>query len=137
MQNQSDAAARKTYYVAYNNRAVGNVAVLEQAIDVRYQFARLLGFDSWAAYQLADRMAQTPARVFSFERSLDAKLMPQAKRDLATLAALKAQEAGDPNARIEPWDVTYYYNQLVKTKYSVDNEEIRQYFPVDVVSTAS
>ncbi len=133
LENQRDAAARKTYYVAYNNRAVGNVAVLEQAIDVRYQLARLLGFDSWAAYQLADRMAQTPARVFSFERLLDAKLMPQAKRDLAALAALKAKETGDPNARIEPWDVTYYNNQLVKTAYSVDNEEIRQYFPVEVV----
>ncbi len=133
LQNEHDAAARKAYYVAYNNRAAANVAVLEKAIDVRYQLARLLGFDSWAAYQLANRMAQTPERVFSFERTLDAKLMPQARRDLASLASLKAQDTGAPNASIDPWDVTYYYNQLVKTKYSVDNEEIRQYFPVDVV----
>src|SRR5581483_8194472 len=129
LQNQRDASARKAYFVAYNNRAAANVAVLEKAIAVRYQLARLLGFDSWASYQLADRMAQTPARVFDFERSLDAKLMPQAKRDLATLAALKAQETGDPSARVEPWDTTYYNNQLAKTKYAVDNEEIRQYFP--------
>ena len=133
LQNERDATARKAYFVAYNNRAVANVAVLEKAIDVRYRLARLLGFDSWAAYQLANRMAQTPARVFSFERSLDARLMPQAKRDLASWAALKAQDTGDSNAPIEPWDVSYYYNQLVKTKYSVDNEQIRQYFPVDVV----
>ena len=79
------------------------------------------------------RMAQTPARVLSFERSLDAQLLPQAKRELAGWALLKAQETGNPSAAIEPWDVIYYYNQLVKTKYSVDNEQIRQYFPVDVV----
>ncbi len=133
LQNQRDATARKAYFVAYNNRAVSNVAVLEAAIDVRYRLARLLGFDSWAAYQLANRMAQTPARVFSFERSLDSQLMPQAKRDLANWAALRAQDTGDSKAPIEPWDVTYYYNQLIKTKYSVDNEQIRQYFPVDVV----
>ncbi len=133
LQNERDAVARKAYFVAYNNRAVANVAVLETAIDVRYRLARLLGFDSWAAYQLANRMAETPARVFSFERSLDAQLMPQAKRDLASWAALKAQETGAPNARIEPSDVTYFSNQLVKTKYSVDNEQIRQYFPVDIV----
>lgn len=133
LQNAHDASARKAYFIAYNNRAASNVAVLETAIDVRYHLARLLGFDSWAAYQLADRMAQTPARVFSFERSLDKQLMPQAIRDLAAWAQLKAQDTSDPNARIEPWDVSYYNNQLVKTKYSVDDEQIRQYFPVDVV----
>ncbi len=133
LQNERDAAARKAYFVVYNNRAVANVAVLESAIRVRYKLARLLGYDSWAAYRLADRMAKTPERVLTFERSLDAKLLPQAKRDLAGLAQLKAQDTGDANASIEPWDVTYYNNQLVKTKYSVDNEEIRQYFPVDVV----
>jgi thimet oligopeptidase len=133
LQNERDAAARKAYFVAYNNRAASNVAVLETAIDVRYRLAHLLGFDSWAAYQLAARMAQTPARVLSFERSLDAQLLPQAKRDLASWALLKAQETGGSSASIEPWDVAYYYNQLVKTKYSVDNEQIRQYFPVDVV----
>ncbi|HKE37999.1 MAG TPA: M3 family metallopeptidase [Candidatus Baltobacteraceae bacterium] len=133
LQNQRDAGARKAFFVAYNNRAVANVAVLQSAIGVRYQLARLLGYDSWAAYRLADRMAKTPEQVLTFERSLDAKLMPQAKRDLEGLAQMKGQDTGDANAAIEPWDVAYYYNQLVKTKYSVDNEEIRQYFPVDVV----
>ena len=133
LQNERDAGARKAYYVAYNNRAVSNVAVLEDAIRVRYQLARLLGYDSWAAYRLADRMAKTPEHVFAFERSLDAKLMPQAKRDLAGWAQLKAQDTGDTGAAIDPWDISYYNNQLVKTKYSVDNEEVRQYFPVDVV----
>ncbi len=133
LQNETDAAARKAYFVAYNNRSAANVAVLESAIRVRYQLARLLGYDSWAAYRLADRMAQTPERVLTFERTLDAKLMPQAKRDLAGWAQLKAQGSGDRGAGIEPWDVTYYNNQLVKTKYSVDEQAIRQYFPVNVV----
>ncbi len=133
LNNERDAAARKAYYMAYNNRAPDNVAVLEQAIAVRDRLAHLLGFPSWAAYQLADRMAQTPQRVFSFEKTLDAKLLPQARRDLAGLAALKAQDTGDAHASIEPWDVSYYNNQLVKTKYAVDNEAIRQYFPVNTV----
>lgn len=133
LNNQRDAAARKAYYIAYANRAVSNVAVLENAIRVRYESAHLLGYDSWAAFRLADRMAKTPQRVLTFERTLDAKLMPQARRDIAGLAKLKAQDTGDANAVIEPWDVAYYDNLLVKTKYSVDNDAIRQYFPVDVV----
>lgn len=133
LSTQTDPAARKAYYMAYNNRAAANVGVLEQAIGVRDRLAHLLGYNTWAAYQLADRMAQTPQRVFSFEKALDAKLMPQAKRDLETLRKLKAQDTGDAGAVLYPWDVTYYNNQLVKTKYAVDNEAIRQYFPVNTV----
>ena len=131
LSNERDATARKTYFMAYNNRAAGNVAVLEEAIGVRDRLAHVLGYPSWAAYQLADRMAKNPQRVLSFETQLDEKLMPQAKRDLAGLAALKAKETADPNAAIEAWDVTYYYNQLMKSQYAVDNEAIRQYFPVN------
>lgn len=133
LQNESDATARKAYFLAYNNRAVANVPILQAAISVRDQLAHVLGYQSWAAYQLADRMAQTPQRVLSFETQLDAKLMPQAKRDLATLAALKAKETGEAAGPIEAWDITYYNNQLMKTKYAVDPEAVRQYFPVNVV----
>ncbi len=133
LQNERDPQARKAYYMAYNNRASGNVAVLEQAIAVRDQLAHLLGYPSWAAYQLADRMAQTPQRVLTFESQLDDKLLPQADRDIATLAALKSKDTAEANATINAWDITYYDNQLVKTKYAVDNEAIRQYFPVNTV----
>ena len=64
---------------------------------------------------------------------MDAKLLPQADQDLTSLARLKAQETGDPNATIDAWDATYYNNELMKTKYSVDNEAMRQYFPVAIV----
>lgn len=133
LQNESDPAARKAYYVAYNNRALPNVEVLERAIAVRDAIAHVLGYKSWAQYQLADRMAQSPERVLSFETKLDAKLLPQARRDIASLAALKAKDTGNANATIDPWDVTYYNNQLIKSKYAVDNEAVRQYFPVSTV----
>jgi Zn-dependent oligopeptidase len=129
--NEKDPAARKTYYLAYQNRAAGNVAILEQAIGVRDRLAHLMGYQSWAAYVLADRMAQTPQRVMKFEEDLDAKLLPQARTDLAGLAALKAQDTGNPSATIDAWDISYYNNMLTKTKYSVDNEAIKQYFPLE------
>lgn len=130
LSNQKDEAARKTYYLAYNNRAAANTAVLEQAIGVRDRLAHLMGYQSWAAYVLADRMAGNPQRVFKFLENLDAKILPKAREDLAGLAALKAQDTGVASATINPWDVTYYNNQLNKTKYAVDNEAIKQYFPV-------
>ena len=131
MQNERDESARKTFFIAYNSReADANTPLLEQAIDVRDRLAHLLGYQTWAAYQLSDRLAKTPARVFSFLNDLDAKLLPKAREEIATLTTLKAKQTGDPSATLQPWDIAYYDNQLNKTQYAVDNNAIRQYFPV-------
>ncbi len=137
MQNASDPAARKAYFFAYNNRATPtNVALLETTIGVRDRLAHLLGYSSWASYQLADKMAASPKRVEDFLDALDAKLLPRAKADIATLAALKAKDLGTPSATLDAWDVAYYDNQLNKTKYAVDEQAISQYFPVSHVELA-
>ncbi len=72
LDNERDAGARKAYLLAYNNRqATANTDLLEQAIAVRDHLAHLLGYQTWAAYQLSDRMAKTPSRVLDFlERSM-------------------------------------------------------------------
>ncbi|PZR56129.1 MAG: hypothetical protein DLM50_09040 [Candidatus Meridianibacter frigidus] len=128
--NEKDAAARKTYYLAYNNRQhPANTVILEKAIAIRDRLAHLMGYTNWAAYVLADRMAGSPGRVFRFLQNLDVKILPKAREDLSVLASLKQQETGNANATIDPWDVTYYSNMLNKTKYAVDNEAIKQYFP--------
>ena len=132
LSNETDESARKDYYLTYNNRqAAANTPVLEQAIGVRDRLAHLLGYQTWAQYQLADRMAGTPQRVFKFLDDLDAKLLPKAREDLAGLAKLKAADTGNPNATINAWDTTYYNNMLQKKQYAVDQEAIKQYFPVE------
>lgn len=131
LQNERDADARKAYDIAYNNReAAANTDLLERAIAIRDHLAHLLGYQTWGAYQLSDRMAQSPQRVMKFLNSLDATLLPKARQELGVLAQLKAKDTGNPNATIEPWDYAYYDNMLRKTQYAVDENEVRQYFPV-------
>ncbi|MEO6835448.1 MAG: M3 family metallopeptidase [Candidatus Tumulicola sp.] len=131
LNNERQADARKRYYFAYNNRsAKDNLPILQKALATRDQLAHVFGYPTWAAYVLADRMAGTPQRVMTFLNNLDEKLLPKANDDIAALTQLKVQETGDPNARLEAWDVTYYNNALFKTKYAVDGEVIRRYFPV-------
>jgi thimet oligopeptidase len=127
LQNETDAAARKTYYIAYNNRGgEANVKLLEGAIATRDQLAHLLGFQTWAAYVLADHMAGSPQRVERFLAQIDAAILPKARQERDEDAALK----GSP---LDQWDQTYYENQLQKTKYAVDQNEIKEYFPVQHV----
>jgi len=131
LQNEQDGAARKDMTMAYNNRqAVANTSLLEQAIAVRDHLAHLLGYQTWAAYQLSDRMAKSPDRVLNFLNDLDQKLLPKAREDIATLTALKAKDTGDPNAHLASWDFAYYDSMLRKTQYALDQNKVRQYFPV-------
>ena len=124
LQNMSDAAARKAYYIAYNNRGGdANVGLLEQALTVRDRLAHLLGYKSWAAFVLADRMAGSPERVTSFLDQIDRAILPKARAEREEDAALKG-------APLDQWDQTYYENQLRKTKYAVDQNEVKQYYPV-------
>jgi len=127
LQNETDAAARKAFYVAYNNRGGdANVKLLEDAIATRDRLGHLMGYSSWAAFVLADKMAGTPARVEGFLAQIDAAILPKARQERDEDAALK----GSP---LDQWDQTFYENQLRKTKYAVDQNEIKQYFPVQHV----
>jgi len=127
LQNETDAAARKAFYVAYNNRGgEANVKLLEDAIATRDRLGHLMGYPTWAAYVLADKMAGTPARVEGFLSQIDSAILAKARQERDEDAALK----GSP---LDQWDQTYYENQLRKTKYAVDQTEIKQYFPVQHV----
>jgi thimet oligopeptidase len=127
MQNETDEAARKSFYIAYNNRGGdANVKLLEEAIATRDRLAHLLGYPTWAAYVLADRMAESPQRVESFLGRIDAAILPKARAERDEDARLK----GGP---LQPWDQSFYENELRKTKYAVDQNAIKQYFPVQHV----
>jgi len=132
LQNERSGAARKRFYVAYYLRGGhANVTRLEQAVALREKLARRIGFKTWAAYKLSTQMAQDPARVINFLTTIDAKLLLKAHEEVAELAALK-RASGDPTP-FARWDTAYYENLLEKTKYAVDDNVVRQYFPVDHV----
>ena len=121
--NESDGAARKTYVTAYNRRGgEANVQLLQSALLARQRIAKLLGYSNWIAYVAADRMVGSAGHIASFLGHLDTALLPATKPQLATLAAIKG-------APLDSWDVSYYRNQLLKTKYSVDATAVKQYFP--------
>jgi thimet oligopeptidase len=127
LQNESDPTARKAFYIAYQNRGgAANVKLLEEAIVVRDHLAHLLGYSDWAAFVLADRMAGTPQRVEGFLGRIDRSIIVKARQERDEDAQLKG-------APLDQWDQAYYENQLRKTKYAVDQNEIKQYFPVQHV----
>ena len=132
LDNASDGAARETFEAAFQNIASpANVGLLERAIAIRDRLAHLMGFPTWAAYQLDVRVDRSPAHISKFLSDLDTQLLPAARQSVAELTALKAKATGDPTATLDPWDVNYYTEQRNKTKYAVDAQEIKRYFPAE------
>ena len=134
-----DRALREEVYAAYCTRAsdqgpnagkFDNGPVMEEILDLRQELAKLLGFASFAELSLATKMAETPDQVLTFLRDLAKKSKPFAARDLEQLQAY-ATEQGCPE--LKSWDVGFYGEKLREQRYSVSQETLRAYFPIDKV----
>ncbi len=134
MMHAEDRGLRETLYRAWLTRASdqgenpawdnsGNIAKI---LALRYEAARLVGFDNYAEFSLATKMAGSPAEVLDFLNELADRSRPAGEREVAALEAL----AGE---RLEAWDVTFWLEKFKQSRYSISNEELRQYFPAERV----
>jgi len=125
-------ATRKQMYYRYNNRAYpNNMPVLDSLLYYRKQYAAKLGYNSYAAYKLTDKMAGAPQAVWNFEYGLAEKLAPKVTSDLASIRSIKHQMHPELPDTIFAWDVEYYKNILLDTKYKLNTDEVREYFEMN------
>jgi oligopeptidase A len=131
-----DETLRKEMYTAFATRAsdqgpqageFDNSENMAEILKLRHELANLLGFESFAHYSLATKMADSPEQVISFLEDLAEKSRTQAQQEFVELKAYATEQHGitDLNA----WDVTYYGEKLKQDRYSVSQEEIKPYFP--------
>lgn len=133
MQSATNPETRHKMLLAYQNVAAeANTPLLEQAIEARGQVAELLGFDSWADYRIDGRMAKDGATVKTFLTDLQTALKPRLQADLNKLLAYK-KELDTEATKLDPWDITFLAFQLSQRDYVYDPEEVRNYFPGDIV----
>ena len=125
---------RHKVWLQYKRRGgTGNVRVLEQILQLRAEAARLLGYAHPADFEIEIKMAKNAETVKKFYRDLRPLVRKKALKDHAELLAEKRRHTGNPGAEFYPWDTSFYLNRLKKSKYAVDTEEVREYFPLDRV----
>jgi peptidyl-dipeptidase Dcp len=118
-----------------NGGPTDNRAIVAEILKLREERAKLLGYDTFAAYKLDDSMAKTPANV----RDLLDRVWPPAKaraaRERDQLQAMAQREGA--NLAIEPWDWRYYGEKLRKAEFDLDEAAIKPYLPLDRVIEAA
>ena len=135
---------RRQMYMAYNTKGIhdnteNNLQICQRLVNLRREIAQLLGYKTYADYVLKHRMAGSVRGVYRLLNNLIDAYKPTAVKEREELertfklsckpqtSALKSQ------AKLEPWDVSFYAHKLKLKKYNIDAEMLRPYFQLEKV----
>jgi len=131
-ENADNSNTRKIFGEHYNNRAYPqNILVLDSLLYYRNLYANKLGFTSYAAYALVDKMAAKPENVWKFENDLIKKLNPLVTEEIQTLKAFKKDVSPTESDTLQGWDFYYYSKKMLNSKYQLDKDEVKEYFEMN------
>lgn len=131
LQYAQNRELRKQIYQAYTslgnrNNENDNKEILKKILTLRVEKAQLMGYDTYAAYVLADNMAKTPENVLDFLHNLWGYSIRNAKKEAAELQQIMDKEG--KGEKLEAWDWWYYAEKLRQQKYNLNEDEIKPYF---------
>ena len=142
MASIEDRALREKVFKGYSQRGNNgndkdNKANVIRLMELRIEKAKLLGYDTPAAWILHDKMAGNPQAVDLFLGDIMDAAMARAREEVADMQKLMDRDikAGTVPAgsRIEPWDYMYYSEKLRRERYALDESEVMQYFKMENV----
>ncbi|HEY6821420.1 MAG TPA: M3 family metallopeptidase [Burkholderiales bacterium] len=138
MQYAEDRNLRETLYRESATRASefgkpewDNSPLIARIVTLRRELAQLLGFKNYAEYSLVPKMARSPVQVLEFLDDLARRARPYAEKDVEELREFARTSLG--LASLEAWDVAYASEKLRAARYAFSDQEVKQYFPEDVV----
>ena len=142
MTSCEDRTRREEMFKAYSSRGnngneYDNKALCLDILRLRAEKAGMLGFDSFAAYELDDKMAHDPQTVDAFLDEIQKASNAKAKEEVADMQEIMDEDiaAGllPKGSRIQPWDWFYYAEKVRQRKYDLDEDQTRPYFLMENV----
>lgn len=116
--------ARGAQIGAHDNRPV-----VARIMALRQEQAALLGYGSYADYELADRMAGTTSAVLDLLTQAWEPAKARADVDRAALVAM-ATALGEP-VELAAWDWRYLAQKVREQRYALDDAEVKPYFALE------
>ncbi len=141
MQHAHDENLRKTVWKASSEVAAkgphDNSELVWKILTLRQEKAEILGHQDFASLTLQRRMARNGINALAFIEQLHDRIKPAYLQEAHELASYKATKEGNPPTKdpepLEPWETAYYAELQRQEKFSIDDEVLRPYFPVNKV----
>jgi peptidyl-dipeptidase Dcp len=111
-----------------------NNATIAQILQLRAERAKLLGFPTHAHWRLENAMAKTPERAMELMEAVWPAAIARVAEEVADMQALADKEGA--KITIEPGDYRYYAEKVRKSKYDLDQNEVKQYLQLEKIRDA-
>lgn len=129
--------ARRRLYLANSVKLVHNIPLLKEALVLRDESARMLGYSNHAAFRLDEKMIKSPATVNSFLDDLKLRLTVRGLEEKEKLKQLKKSDVESRSEEFDGhyfiWDDSYYPRLQLERDYSFDEQKAADYFPLSTV----
>lgn len=135
MTYSSNRELKEQLWRRYNSRCYGdeqdNREIVKRIVALRLEKARLLGYETYAAYVLEERMAGTQQRVQLFLDELLERAIEPAHNEVKGVVDFARSEGAD--YELMPWDYAYWQEKLKQARYTFDEEMLKPYFRLENV----
>jgi peptidyl-dipeptidase Dcp len=112
-----------------NGNENDNNELLVSILKLRSEKALLLGYSSFAEWSLSNKMAKSPDETLALMESVWKPAVDKVHQDVAEMQKIVDAEGGD--FKIKPWDYRYYAEKVRKSKYDLDQNEVKQYLQLE------
>lgn len=117
--------------------AQDNRKIVVEMLKLRYEKARMLGYETSADFFIEPKMAKKASVALKFLEEIMQAASAQTKRDRAEMQKIMDRDVAEgklpAGSKLRPWDWWYYAERLCKERYDVDDETLKRYFKLENV----
>lgn len=129
-----NASTRRKVFVANENKVNQNVPLFREAMLLRDEMARLLGYPTFAEFVIEDKMMKSAEKVDDFLNGLRGRLADGGLDEIKTLKALKKKDVESRGETFDDkyylWDHRFYDRMMQEQDYQLDQNLISEWFPL-------
>ena len=112
-----------------NGDSNDNNNIISEILLLRAKRAKLLGYQTHAHWRLENTMAKAPENALELMEKVWGPAVARVHEEVADMQAIADKEKS--NIKIEPWDYRYYAEKVRKSKYDLNENEVKEYLQLD------
>lgn len=112
-----------------NGGATDNNKIITEILQLRQRRAHILGYKTHAHWRLENSMAKTPEKTLELMNAVWKPAVARVHEEVGDMQAIADKEG--KNIKIEPWDYRYYAEKVRKSRYDLDQNEVKEYLQLE------